>query len=120
MASATSKFTIEYGEYYDERVRMETSSRGYLGDVVVRFEDGVRYQLFFYDPVRLVQDLARCGQPVIAEPNMVVIPEVTEDTIQAAVEVLRRAISFSISSRCDRACREVPFASFLQSNSAIG
>ncbi len=57
-------------------------------------DDGRRYGLTFYDPVRLAQTLeddAQSGQPYFAEPGLVVLPEVSTAAIQAAVPGLLRA-----------------------------
>jgi hypothetical protein len=59
-----------------------------LQGATVELADGARYPLFFYDPVRLRQDLeadASQGRPYVAEPGMIVIPEVTRGAIRAAV-----------------------------------
>lgn len=93
MSTVTRQATIHFPEGYDERREYETPSRGYLSHVIVQLEDGARYQLFFIDPVRLQQELAddvRSGHEFFAEPNMIVLPEVTTGTIHKAVEGLLR------------------------------
>ena len=60
--------------------------------------DGTTYELFFYDPVRLAQELdieVKDGIPCIAEVNMVVVPEVTPAAIRAAIERLVQIGHFS-------------------------
>ena len=57
----------------------------------VELADGTRYPVFFYDPVRLRQDLdadASQGRPYAAEPGMIVLPAVTRAAIRQAVEQL--------------------------------
>jgi hypothetical protein len=47
--------------------------------------------VFFYSPERLAQDLemdTKAGHPYIAEPGLIVIPEVTLAYMQVAVEQL--------------------------------
>ncbi len=47
--------------------------------------------MVFYDPVRLSQDLeedAKFGHPCIAEPGMIVIPEITMERMNQAVAIL--------------------------------
>src|SRR4051812_37624804 len=93
MATATENFTIHYPDWYTERVELEMTDKGYFRGPFVELEDGSRYELFFYDPVRLGQDLERMvphGYPCVAEVNMVVVPEVTPAAIRAAVEHLVR------------------------------
>ena len=61
---------------------------------MVELEDGSRYEVFFYDPVRLAQDLqmdAENGRPYIAEPGMIVVPEISEESIRLAVMRLHNA-----------------------------
>jgi hypothetical protein len=93
MSAMTDQHTILFPEGYDEQREFETPAKGYLPEVVVRLEDGSRFQLFFYDPVRLQQDLmeaAKWGKCCLAEPNIVVVPEVTTESIRKAVEQLVR------------------------------
>jgi len=84
---------VHFPEWYDERGEWEAESKGWLQGVEFVSTDGLRYPLFFYDPVRLGQDLE--GLPghrplVLAEPGMVVIPEVTRRAILNAVPELLR------------------------------
>jgi hypothetical protein len=54
-------------------------------------KNGQRYKLFFYDPVRMRQDLEaeiRSGKPCLAEPNVILLPEVTTENIEKAVQGL--------------------------------
>ena len=48
--------TVHFPADYDTQSEFETPMRGYLSEVEVEL-DGVRYRLFFIDPVRLVQEL---------------------------------------------------------------
>jgi hypothetical protein len=91
MPISTARYVIEFPPDYDERSAYETPLRGYLSGVVVRMEDGARYELFFIDPVRMQQELTgHVGdvQPYFWEPNMVILHEVTTETIRTAVEGL--------------------------------
>ena len=57
----------------------------------VELNDGRQISLYFSDPIRLKQDLdesARTGKPYFAEPGLIVLPEVTVETVQAAVQAL--------------------------------
>src|SRR5437762_2547115 len=91
MATATAAYTFHFPAGYDDRVEAEMTDKGYLPGVVVELADGSRYELTFYDHVRLGQNVVRMaplGHPCYANPNMVVVPEVTPAAIQAAVEHL--------------------------------
>jgi hypothetical protein len=91
MPATTASFTIRYPDWYDERAETEMTDKGYFPGPTVELETGARYELYFYDPVRLGQDvaaLAKNGRPYVAEPNMVVVPEVTAAAIRRAVEGL--------------------------------
>jgi hypothetical protein len=93
MSTDADRFTISFPEGYDDRLEFETPSKGYLPDVVVQLEDGTRYKLFFIDPMRLEQDLqadVANGREYYAEQGMVVLPEVTTETIRKAVSGLLR------------------------------
>jgi hypothetical protein len=93
MSTLTERYTVHFPEDYDAQSEYETPSRGYLSEVVVELEDHSRYKLFFIDPVRLQQDLAgeiELGQPYFAEPNLIVLPQVTTASVRQAVEGLVR------------------------------
>jgi hypothetical protein len=93
MSIAAAPFTIHYPEDFDAREEYEMPLKGYFSGVTVELADGARYALFFYDPVRLGQDLAaapRSGRAYLAEPNMVVVPEVTPAAIHEAIAGLVR------------------------------
>jgi hypothetical protein len=88
MSTAMTEPTITFPEGYDAQAEFDTAARGYLSHVVVQLEDGSRYQLLFYDPVRLEQDLTADGRGYLAEPNMVILPEVTTENIRDAIRAL--------------------------------
>ena len=98
MATQTAAFTVVFPDWYDERAEYEVPMKGYLEGVVVRMADGARYGLCFYDPVRLQQDVERgaeFGQTYVAEPGLVILPEVTTQAIQKVVPNLLRDGFFS-------------------------
>ena len=98
MAKAVSSPLILFPDDHDAQSEHEAASRGYLSHVVVQTDEGVRYQLCFYDPVRLGQTLAdefRLRANGFGEPNMVVVPDVTSECIRKAVEELWRAGYFN-------------------------
>jgi hypothetical protein len=76
---------------FDEAAAYEAEARGYLAYAAVELSDGMRYPVVFYDPVRLRQDLdveVSEGRAFIAEPGMIVVPEVNVARMQDAVERL--------------------------------
>jgi len=73
---------------FDTREAAESRDRGYRSHVWVEFANGERYSVVFYDPVRLQQDLQHetdVGNPYIAEPGLIVLPEVTKENMEKAV-----------------------------------
>lgn len=65
---------------FDERDEYETLLRGYRSHVVAELEDGSKYRVTFYDPVRLKQvldDEVAAGMPFFAEPGLIIVSEVT-------------------------------------------
>jgi hypothetical protein len=92
MATVEKPVTVVFPADYDAQSEFETPFRGYLSDVEVESE-GRRYRLYFIDPVRLAQELKAnidSGRSYFAEPNLIILPEVTTDTIKNAVEGLAR------------------------------
>ena len=76
-----------------ETVAWEVSAKGYYGGVTVELEDGSRYSVYFYEPVRLAQDLeseVESGGACIAEPGMIIIPEINEENIRRAIKELNK------------------------------
>ena len=78
---------------YDERLAYEAESRGHLGEVIVELADGSKHPVFFYDGVRLLQDLdaeSNRGRSFIAERGMIVLKAITKDSMQNAVNQLAK------------------------------
>jgi hypothetical protein len=93
MSAEVSQYTVVFPQWYDARLEYETPAKGYLSGVEVRLGDGLRYQLYFIDPVRLRQTLeddTEAGRPYFAEPGLVVLPEVSTEAIREAVPALVR------------------------------
>jgi hypothetical protein len=93
MATQVEPFAVVFPDWYDDRAEFETPLKGFLNDVVVRLDDGACYQLFFTDPVRLqqsLQDEVNGGRGYYTEPGLVVLPEVTTESIRKAVAGLWR------------------------------
>jgi len=87
MGKTRSRPRVIFPEGFDERAAFETPLKGWLS-AQVELEDGRRYAVYFSDPIRLHQDLdeaVRSGKPCVAEPGLIIIPEVTIETIQRFV-----------------------------------
>lgn len=84
-------YILHFPECWDERAEYEMPSKGYLSGAWVEHANGKLSPIFFFDPVRLRQELemeSSQGRPVVAEVGMVVVPEVTRETIRTAIELL--------------------------------
>jgi hypothetical protein len=89
--NATENFQVIFPEWYDMRGEWEAKAKGWLQGIEVRFANGDAYPLFFYDPVRLAQDLeadTKHGRPFIAHAGMIVVPEITREVILDVIEKL--------------------------------
>src|SRR5437868_4112651 len=98
----TAKVTyhVVFPAWYDERGEWEAESKGWLQGAELHSSHGEVYPLFFYDPVRLGQDLereAQHGKPYIAHPGLIVIPTITREAILQAVTKLLEADFFPMS-----------------------
>jgi hypothetical protein len=88
---AATAVKLRFAREFSEQDAFEARSRGYLSHVLVELEGGKLYPVFFYDPTRLQQDLAegvRCGHPFVADPGMIVVPEVSPQAMQDAADRL--------------------------------
>jgi hypothetical protein len=98
MTKDTTPYVVVFPDWYDERAEFEHSAKGFLPDVEVRFADGTRHRLYFYDAIRLGQDLeeeVKLGRPFLSEPGLVIVPEVTRTSILKAVAGLWQRDFFS-------------------------
>jgi hypothetical protein len=77
-------------DLFDERAYAETPQKGSLIDVICELEDGRRFTMNFYDPVRFQQDLESETERsfCFAEPGLVILPEVTVPNAQKALKKL--------------------------------
>jgi len=76
---------------FDERSQYEARDRGWVGTACVQTADGATYRVTFYDTVRLAQDLeyeVESGRMCIAEPGLIVLPEVTLENMETAIRSL--------------------------------
>jgi hypothetical protein len=84
---------LRFAREFSEQDAVEAHDRGYLSHVFVELERGRLYPLFFYDAVRLQQDLeemAKRGRPFIADPGMIVVQDITPEAIRQIVHQLSR------------------------------
>ncbi len=93
MSAGSSGYEIDFPEGYFGQLEEDTPARGWL-EVTVRATDGNRqYRVAFYDAVRLKQtldDYAEQGQVHYAEPNLVLLTEVSTANVRRAVAELAR------------------------------
>lgn len=67
---------------------LEARNRGYLSHVLADFGDGRLFPLFFYDPVRLQQDLEERSahdRAFLADPGMIVVQEISLETMERVI-----------------------------------
>ena len=98
MTTPTEGVKLVFLHTFDDLAAREARDRGYLSHVCVELEDGSKYPVIFYDPVRLKQDLeevTRIGHPCVADPGMIVIPEVTREYMNKAITILAQEGFFS-------------------------
>jgi hypothetical protein len=91
MSTRVQPYILSFPEGFDERAEFELPYRGYLPDVTLELDDGTRHRLSFIDMARLEQGLTddcRMGRHDFVEPGLVVLPEVTTEAIQRAVQGL--------------------------------
>jgi hypothetical protein len=94
MTPAEETPILRFAREFTERDATEAQDRGYLSHVLVDLGGGRLYPVFFYDAVRLQQDLeemANHGRPYIAEPGMIVVQEITIETMTQVVCQLESA-----------------------------
>jgi hypothetical protein len=83
--------TLRFAGDFTDQDAFEASGRGYLSHVMVELGEGRLYPLFFYDVVRLQQDLqegAAQGRPFVADPGMIVVEEITLENMRRAIQQL--------------------------------
>ncbi len=77
---------------FDERDAFEMQQNGCVR-VIVEFQGGGQYILTFFNLARLAQELQRhieMGEPCFAQANLMVVPDVTVEAMQASVKFLLR------------------------------
>jgi hypothetical protein len=91
IASTSITGKLVFAQGFSEQIIFEAQSRGYLSHVMAELDGNRFFAIFFYDPIRLQQDLhesAKHDRPFIADPGMIVLPELTLDAMQSAVQRL--------------------------------
>jgi hypothetical protein len=82
---------------FDERTAWEVEQKGWFEGALAVLPNGLEIALSFWDPVRLAQEIsdgARSGRVCFAEPGLVIIPSVTREHMQKAIEELARVNYF--------------------------
>jgi hypothetical protein len=81
-------YSLVFPEGFDDYA-WEVESKGYLVDARLKFM-GRSYRINFYEPVRLAQDIEAELErgSLFFEPNLVVVPSVTRQNMETAVEFL--------------------------------
>lgn len=82
---------LRFAREFTDLDELEARNRGYLSHVLADFGDGRLFPLFFYDPVRLQQDLEETGvhgSVFLADPGMVVVQEITLEVIHQVIKQL--------------------------------
>jgi hypothetical protein len=93
METAAGLPVISFPEGFDDRWEYEMPLKGYLSNVEVGLVDGRRFVVNLIDPIRLAQDLeveTATGRPYLAEPGLIILPEVTTRSIREAIYSLWR------------------------------
>ncbi len=83
------ELTFKYG--WDDKDDEETLMKGYRSDGIVLSAQGEMYPVYFIDPIRLQQDLEaeeELGSAFLAEPGLIVLPEVTREAMENVVRQL--------------------------------
>jgi hypothetical protein len=81
------RFTCDF----DERAAWEVELKGLFESAVAVLPNGLEIPLSFWDPVRLSQgisDAVKLGRVCFAEPGLVIIPKVTRENMERAIEEL--------------------------------
>jgi hypothetical protein len=83
-----TEYTFQLPAYFDGDAA-EIEEKGYFGPVPVAAAGHV-FQLFFYDPSRLRQEVSDSleSAPCFTEPGLVVLAAVTRSNIESALEYL--------------------------------
>ena len=77
-------------DQFSERDAFEIRLKGWFY-ASIELEDGSHHTLNFYDPVRLKQEFdddVKNGRGCFAEPNLIIVAEVTIEAVQAATRFL--------------------------------
>jgi hypothetical protein len=88
---SSTKFKIIFPDGFNQRHQHEMTLRGCLSDALVELANGEQYDVDFIEPSRLAHDLAgyvAANIPCYAEPGLIVIQEITMDSIHEALHYL--------------------------------
>jgi len=91
MKQPQNSVTLSFNCEMDERAEWEIRQKGYFEHSSVILPNGKTVPIFFWDPIRLSQDLEtnlRAGRACLAEPGMIILPEITVTNMKVAMEEL--------------------------------
>jgi hypothetical protein len=74
------KLKFYYKGNFDD---FDSEMKGYRNDVFVELPNGEKYEVFFYDPERLISDLGNGFY--ISHPGLIVLKKVNKQAIELAV-----------------------------------
>jgi len=80
---------VLYPIEWDAKDYFEQAAKGWLSGVIVQQTDGKEHVLTFYDPARLAQEIESElgeGKSGFIEQGLIVIPEVTKENIEKAIQ----------------------------------
>ena len=106
--STVIEHAIFFPEGFDD-FAWEAESKGWLQGAVVVIA-GKRYNVIFYDPTRLAQDIevALKESAVFFEPNLLVVPCVTRAHMEVAITTIARTGRFVNMSPQEELSSRVP------------
>ena len=82
---------LHFAGGFDERSAEEANMRGYRSHVWAELDDGSRYQVTYFDMVRLKQELeyeCSIGSRYFTEPGLIIVSEVTLANMESAARAL--------------------------------
>ena len=84
-------YVLHFPDDWDERAEFEMTAKGYAAGLRLVSDAGTGCELTIYDPVRLRQDFdstVPAYAPCLAEPGLIVVPDVTREAITRAIEYM--------------------------------
>ena len=88
MESIVTNYSLVFPQGFDDYAS-EAHSKGWFSEARLTFQEK-QHRINFYDPTRLRQEIEGEFQrgSVFFEPNLVVVPSVTRQNMEKAIEIL--------------------------------